>query len=85
MRKIWVSNRLTYLMDASKAFDEVLLEQVSFSIVKGEKTDSVSVGSLNQHENLINIFGTFPLNEVFSDDLKNAQIYKRHLPEVSIK
>lgn len=76
VRKTWVSHGLTYLMDASKAFEKVLLEQVSFSIIKGNRVARVTVGTLNQIEDRVDIFGSFQIEEVFSDNLKNAQIYK---------
>ena len=80
VRKLWVSNGLTYLMDASKAFEEVLLEQVSFSLIKESNPGQITIGALNQGGNCIELFGSFPLAEVFSDDLKNAQIYRGIFP-----
>jgi len=81
VRKMWTGNGLTYLMDASKAFEEVLLEQVSFSIIKDAHTVAVTIGALNQAEDRIEIFGSFPLVDIFSDDLKNAQIYRGIFPK----
>jgi len=81
VRKIWTSNGLTFLMDASKAFEEVLLEQVSFSIVKGAPAIEVTVGALNQAENRIELFGSFPLVDIFTEDLNNAQIYRGIFPK----
>ncbi len=80
VRKLWVSNGLTYLMDASKAFEQVLLEQVSFSIIKESKPGKITIGALNQEEGRIEIFGSFSLEEIFSDNLKNAQIYRGIFP-----
>ncbi|MHA1874988.1 MAG: Eco57I restriction-modification methylase domain-containing protein, partial [Promethearchaeota archaeon] len=82
IRQIWVSNRLVYLMDASKAFKNVLLEQVSFSIIKApNNNENISVGALNQHKDYIEVFGSFSLNNVFLNDYKNAQIYRGMYPE----
>ena len=81
VRKLWVSNGLTYLMDASKAFEEVLLEQVSFSVIKESKPGKITIGALNQDEGRVDIFGLFSLEEIFSDDLKNAQIYRGMFPK----
>ncbi len=82
VRQIWVSNRLVYLMDASKAFENVLLEQVSFSIIKApNNNENISVGALNQYEARIEVFGSFFLNNIFSNDYKNAQIYRGMYPE----
>ena len=77
IRKLWLSNRLIFLMDASKAFKKVLLEQVFFSIIKnGNKNIEISIGGLNPNTNQINIFGKFLENDIFSYDFQNAQIYK---------
>jgi hypothetical protein len=82
VRKIWISRRLTYLMDASKAFEKVLLEQVSFSLIKDSHGgERITIGALNQSEDRIDVFGSFPLDDIFSDDLKNAQIYKGIVPK----
>lgn len=82
VRQIWVSNRLVYLMDASKAFENVLLEQVSFSIIKAPSNyEKVTVGALNQFEGRIEIFDSFYLNTIFSNDYKNAQIYRGMYPK----
>jgi len=81
VRKLWISNGLTYLMDASKAFEKVLLEQVSFSVIKESNSREIAIGALNQDEGRIEIFGSFLLEEIFSDDLKNAQIYRGIFPK----
>lgn len=81
VRKIWTRNGLTYLMDASKAFDEVLLEQVSFSIIKDSPIKNVTIGALNQEDDRITVFGSFPFTDIFSSDMKNAQIYRGILPQ----
>jgi hypothetical protein len=82
VRKTWISQGLTYLMDASKAFEKVLLEQVSFSIIKeGDRKERVAIGALNQSQDYIEVFGSFPLEDIFSNELKNAQIYKRMFPK----
>ncbi len=81
VRKFWTGNGLTYLMDASKAFEEVLLEQVSFSLIKDAHTVMVTIGTLNQAGDRIEVFGSFPLEDIFSDELKNAQIYRGIFPK----
>ena len=81
VRQIWCSNNLTFLMDASKAFERVLLEQVSFSIIKKDYSDKlISLGFLNQKGDRIVIFGKFNLKEIFTKDLKNIQIYRGLCP-----
>lgn len=81
VRKVWTSNGLTYLMDASKAFEEVLLEQVSFSIIKDAPIVKVAIGALNQAEDRIEMFGSFLITDIFTGDLKNAQIYRGIFPK----
>jgi len=77
VRKLWISNRLLYLMDASKAFKNVLLEQTSFSLMKGSKLNKViTVGALDQENEQIHIFGDFLLEDIFTENLCNAQIYR---------
>lgn len=82
IRKLWISHGLTYLMDASKAFEKVLLEQVSFSITKESiQQEGVTIGALNPSQGHIDIFGSFRLEDIFSDDLRNTQIYKGMFPK----
>jgi len=81
VRKIWTSAKLLYLMDASKAFEEVLLEQVSYSISKNGCSDKVDIGALNHVTEHIDIFGKFQLEEIFTKDLRNAQIYRGLYPK----
>ena len=76
VRKLWTSTKLLYLMDASKAFEQVLLEQVSFSLMKEGSPDVVSVGALDQKNDRIQVFGKFSLEDIFTEDLRNAQIYR---------
>ncbi len=81
VRELWLKNSLIYLMDVSKAFENVLLEQVSFSLIKeNQRKNNVSIITLNQNDNSINNHGYFEIKEIFSKDLKNAQIYKGLYP-----
>ena len=82
VRQLWCTHELTFLMDASKAFEKVLLEQASFSIIKKPLTkDSVEIGYLNQITDKVDVFGKFKLSEIFTSDLKNAQIYRGLFPK----
>jgi hypothetical protein len=78
VRKLWLSNSVGFLMDASQAFENVLLEQAAFSIQKTKVTPprKIAVGWLNTDIPAVEVFGTFDLKEIFTDDLRNAQIYK---------
>ena len=82
VRKFWCSKDLRFLMDASKAFENVLLEQASFSVLKKDVLNNlITIGALNHSSNSIDIFGKFSLNNIFTKDLKNAQIYKGMYPK----
>ena len=86
VRQIWNSYRLTFLMDASKAFDDVLLEQVSFSIIKEKPHDnSIEVSYLQQNSNKLHIMDKCKLSEIITDDQKNIQLYKNTCPKQLLK
>ncbi len=81
-----MENNLIYLMDASKAFEKVLLEQVSFSLMKmPSKSNGITIGALEQKNDRIQIFGTFNENEIFTKDLRNVQIYRGLYPQGLLK
>jgi type I restriction-modification system DNA methylase subunit len=83
VRKLWLGNFLCFLMDASQAFENVLLEQVAFSVQKTEKTpqQKIAVGWLNSEKHAVEVFGAFDLPDIFTDDFRNAQIYKGLFPK----
>lgn len=82
VRNIWLSNELKFLMDASQAFDNVLLEQCAFSLLKQKSIDNeVTVGALDAGLNMIRVFGKFNISKIFSPDKRNAQIYKGLYPK----
>ena len=84
VRRHWLENDLRFLMDASQAFENVLLEQNVFSIQKQKHSNrKIAVGTLDQNTNSVQVFGEFPLGDIFTTDLRNAQIY-RGLYQVSI-
>jgi len=86
VRQIWLKNDLTLLMDASKAFEKVLLEQVSFTIRKRENSNpTISIAYLNSTTNEIKILGKFFKSEIFTADLRNAQIYRGVYPNSLIR
>jgi len=77
VRQLWCTNELVFLMDASKAFEKVLLEQAAFSIIKKPLSKNlVEIGRLNQTTDKVDVFGKFKLSDIFTSDLKNAQIYR---------
>jgi type I restriction-modification system DNA methylase subunit len=87
VRKLWLKHSLGFLMDASQAFENVLLEQASFSIQKSENTPprKIVVGWLNAKKAAVEVFGVFDLKEIFTDNLQNAQIYKGLYPKTLLQ
>ncbi|RKY52396.1 MAG: hypothetical protein DRP89_07750, partial [Candidatus Neomarinimicrobiota bacterium] len=77
VRKVWLNNDLDFLMDASQTFENVLLEQVAFSIQKRYPVvQSIAVAALDSNSNTVRVFGRFPRRDIFTSDLSNAQIYR---------
>lgn len=86
VRQIWISNDLSFLMDASQAFENVLLEQNAFSFKKRKHGKrKIAVGTLDQESNIVKVFGEFPLTDIFTTDLRNAQIYRGLYPSALLK
>ncbi len=87
VRKLWLQNPLVFLMDASHAFEKVLLEQVAFGVVKSSSAPAreISIGCLNSQGNSIHVFGKFALPTIFTEDLRNAQIYKGLYPQALLE
>jgi hypothetical protein len=82
IRALWRQNTLHFLMDASQAFENVLLEQVAFGLVRStERSRPIAVGALNSTTNEVVVFGTFNLADIFTQDLRNAQIYRGLYPK----
>ena len=75
----WIKYNLKYLIDSSKAFENVLLEMNFFGLEKNFKNGLVKCGYLKK-DNTINEFGISEKSKIF---LKNntAQIYKLSIPE----
>jgi hypothetical protein len=81
VRRLWQEVELFFLMDASQAFESVLLEQAAFLIQKSEPVKkSVTVGSLDSESSSVKVFGRFQVTDIFTEDLKNAQIYRGLYP-----
>lgn len=86
VRKVWLKNDLQFLLDASQAFENVLLEQNTFSVQKRKQgCKKISVGTLDQESNLVKVFGKFPLADIFTPDFRNTQIYKGLYPSSLLK
>ena len=86
VRKLWLENSLGFLMDASQAFENVLLEQVSFSIrnCPHDPDCKISIGRLNSEKSAVEIFGAFNPGEIFVEGLRNAQIYRGLYPKTLV-
>jgi hypothetical protein len=82
VRRIWLDNEIKFLMDASQAFENVLLEQVAFGFQKKAPTANhkISIGALDSNTNSIHVFGIFNINEILRSDLRNIQIYRGLYP-----
>lgn len=86
VRKIWLENNLHFLMDASQAFENVLLEQNAFSVQKRNGIDGeIAVGVLDPEVSAVRVFGKFQLADVFTPGLRNAQIYKGMYSQTLLK
>lgn len=81
IRQVWLTNSLGFLMDASQAFENVLLEQVAFLIAKNHSQSCpVTIGCLDNAQKRIRVFGSFTREQILSVDGRNAQIYRGLYP-----
>ncbi len=81
IRQVWLTNSLGFLMDASQAFENVLLEQVAFLISKNRsQAHPVTIGCLDNTQKRIHVFGSFTRERILSTDGRNAQIYRGLYP-----
>lgn len=82
IRRLWQQVNLVFLMDASQAFENVLLEQVAFLVkTSNSAIPNTAIGALNSNLDSVEIFGYYPLSEIFTQDLRNAQIYRGLFPD----
>jgi hypothetical protein len=83
VRRMWLNNSILFLMDASQAFESVLLEQVAFGILKRTSPPGgkITIGALDSPNNVVHVFGRFRVGEIFTPDMRNAQIYRGLYPE----
>jgi hypothetical protein len=68
-------------MDASQAFENVLLEQIAFGLSKSKRKQKIAVGCLDDTVRSVHVFGEFDLTDIFTEDLRNAQIYRGIYPK----
>ncbi|MBL7130896.1 MAG: hypothetical protein ISS45_05805 [Candidatus Omnitrophica bacterium] len=75
----WLKYNLRYLIDSSKAFENVLLEMNVFGLEKSSKNSFVTCGYLRK-DNTILEFATGSKADVFLENF-TAQIYKLIIPD----
>lgn len=78
VRDYWLGRKIICLADASKAFDDVLLEQVVFGLRHTDSRDesNITTGYLDQKTVQVIIMGSFKRNEIFEPSSRNAQMYR---------
>jgi hypothetical protein len=81
VRKLWLANSLYFLMDASQAFENVLLEQIAFGLSKTKQQQEVAVGALDNSAHVVRVYGRFALADIFTGNMQNAQIYRGLYPK----
>ncbi len=85
IRRLWLGSQLLFLMDASQAFDNVLLEQVAFGQKKAEAETPIAVGTLDAEGGFVKVFGHFGRDAIFTSEGCNAQIYRGLYPRKLIE
>ncbi|MDO8511772.1 MAG: TaqI-like C-terminal specificity domain-containing protein [bacterium] len=73
-KEYWLKYNLRFLLDSSKAFDEVLLEANAFGLVKNSSNDKVRCSYLNKND-VVFEFASGHKAEIFAEN-GTAQIYK---------
>lgn len=84
VRALWLANTLRCLMDASQAFENVLLEQAAFVMTKEASADdnsTIAVGCLDSQAGAVRVFGYFPSPDIFVRPKQCAQIYRGVYPQ----
>jgi hypothetical protein len=78
VRDYWLDRQIICLMDASKAFADVLLEQVVFGLhhIPAANEPGIRVGYLDQRADQVLTLGAFRRDQVFDAVTRNAQIYR---------
>ena len=71
---------LQFILDAGKAFDNVLLEQTAFGISKRTQNFKVKLCSLDNKTQVINQFSKANKDEIFKEN-NTLQIYIKHFPD----
>ncbi len=81
VRSLWLRNSLRCLMDASQAFDNVLLEQAAFVLEKRAPTgEGIAIGRLDSSAGQVSVFGIFERDSIFVPPRRCAQIYRGLYP-----
>jgi hypothetical protein len=79
-KEYWNKYNLIFLLDSSKAFENVLLEQNAFSLSKNIQNKKVELAFLNKNDEVI-IFSKKEKSKIFMDN-GTVQIYKELYPSI---
>ncbi|MBI2314941.1 hypothetical protein HYU93_02685 [Candidatus Daviesbacteria bacterium] len=80
-RNYWLRYDLKFLLDSSKAFENVLLETSAFGLVKNIEDSNIICAYLSKDDKVIE-FGRGCKNQIFLENLtKTAQIYRLLIPD----
>jgi len=79
-KEYWHKYGLYFLLDSSKAFENVLLEQNAFGLKKSKENKEIELGFLEKNEH-INIFSKSKKEHIFMENW-TVQIYKKIYPKI---
>jgi len=79
-KEYWHNYGLYFLLDSSKAFENVLLEQNAFGLKKSKENKEIELGSLEKNEH-VNIFSKSKKEHIFMENW-TVQIYKEIYPKI---
>ncbi|MEI7891336.1 MAG: TaqI-like C-terminal specificity domain-containing protein, partial [bacterium] len=77
-RNYWLKNNLHFLLDSSKAFENVLLEANAFGLVKNDLVSNINCLYLDKNDNIVKI-GQGKKDEIFLEN-STAQVYLLKMP-----
>ncbi len=78
-RNYWLKNNLHFLLDSSKAFDNVLLEANAFGLVKNNLISNIDCLYLDKNDSIVKI-GQGKKDEIFLEN-STAQVYLLKIPK----
>jgi len=78
-RNYWLRNNLQFLLDSSKAFDDVLLEANAFGLIKNNADSNINCLYLDKNDHIVKI-GQGRKDEIFLEN-STAQVYLLKIPK----